>query len=238
MSEAQQITTISIYRFKSNKYWAFKQMRLSLDPLSTVKGLSFYKVLGCGAGNGFSIFTDLGTYVKLQIWDSEEFADTYFNNHSLHQQYITHSETHQTIYMHAGDGHGEWDGSNPFQHRKIADTDSQIMVLTRATIYAKKLLNFWKYVPRVSKSMEGAPGLQFALGIGELPLIQQATISLWEDKEAMMNYAYTMKRHKEVVKQTRKQNWYKEELFTRFIPYRSEGNSNELKIITENNRQS
>ncbi|MEL6559160.1 MAG: DUF3291 domain-containing protein [Bacteroidota bacterium] len=230
MSETSQITTVTIYRFKSSKYWAFKQMRLSLEPLQTIKGLSFYKVLGCGAGNGFSIFPDFGTYAKLQIWESEAAAHAYFNEHPLHREYAERSNTFETIYMHAVESHGEWDGSNPFALQQKMNDGSQIVVLTRATIYAKKLLNFWQYVPRVSKSMEGAPGLQFALGIGELPLIQQATISLWESKEAMMNYAYTMKRHKEVVKQTRKQKWYKEELFTRFLPYKSEGTGNELVI--------
>lgn len=238
MQEKQQVTTITIYRFKSNKFWAFKQMRLSLDQLSAVRGLSFYKVLGCGAGNGFSIFPDLGTYVKLQVWESEEAANHYFNEHQLHQQYVNQSATHQTIFMKAVDGHGEWDGANPFHYQQPTSNNQQIIVLTRATIYANKLLNFWRYVPSVSKSMEGAPGLQFALGIGELPLIQQATISLWKDKEAMMNYAYTMKRHKEVVKQTRKQNWYKEELFTRFAPYRSEGNGKEIRIFTGESTQS
>lgn len=230
MSETSQITTVTIYRFKSNKYWAFKQMRLSLEPLQKVEGLSFYKVLGCGAGNGFSIFPDFGTYAKLQIWESESAAHAYFNEHPLHVEYVEKSATHETIFMHAIESHGEWDGSNPFQLQKQTSDQSQIVVLTRATIYARKLLNFWQYVPRVSKSMEGAPGLQFALGIGELPLIQQATISLWENKDAMMNYAYTMKKHKEVVKQTRKQKWYKEELFTRFQPYKSEGSGNELVI--------
>lgn len=230
MSETSQITTITIYRFNRNKYWAFKQMRLSQKTLQAVEGLSFYKVLGCGAGNGFSIFPDFGTYAQLQVWKSEPDAQAYFQNHPLHGEYVERSSTYEIVYMQAVESHGKWDGSNPFQLQQNSGNRSQIIVLTRATIYAKKLLNFWQYVPRVSKSMEGAPGLQFALGIGELPLIQQATISLWESKDAMMNYAYTMKNHKEVVKQTRKQGWYKEELFTRFQPYKSEGTGQELQI--------
>ena len=131
--------------------------------------------------------------------------------------------------MKAVAGHGDWDGGNPFDYAS-EEPGGKIAVLTRATIHGARLLNFWRYVPKVSRSMEGAPGLRFAIGIGELPLIQQATFSLWDSKEDMTNYAYTMARHKEVVKQTRKQKWYKEELFTRFRPYRSEGSIPELAI--------
>ncbi|MGB3466263.1 MAG: spheroidene monooxygenase [Cyclobacteriaceae bacterium] len=230
MEENTQITTIAIFRFSAGKFWAFKQMRQAVGPLSDVAGLSFFKVLGCGAGNGFSIFPDFGTYALLQIWENEEAADHYFQTNVLHADYVNKSHQHQVIYMHATDGHGKWEGINPFRYKKTQDDGKPIAVLTRATIHARKLLNFWKYVPNVSRSMEGAPGLRFALGIGELPLIQQATISLWDSRQDMMNYAYTMKRHKEVVTQTRKQNWYKEELFTRFKPYRSEGDIEELKL--------
>lgn len=39
----------------------------------------------------------------------------------------------------------------------------------------------------------------------------------------MMQYAYTSQYHKEVVQKTRELGWYKEELFARFVPYKSEG---------------
>ena len=229
MPGTEQVTTISVFKFKQYKYWAFKQMRLALTPLSEVKGLLFYKVLGCGAGNGFSILPDFGTYAMLLIWENEAYADQFYDGNPLYLEYLSRSADHQNLYMKAVAGHGNWDGSNPFDF--AAEMPGKKMaVLTRATIRGSRLLNFWRYVPRVSRSMEGAPGLQYAIGIGELPLIQQATFSVWESKEAMTNYAYTMARHKEVVKQTRTQKWYREELFTRFQPYRSEGSIPELEI--------
>jgi hypothetical protein len=49
----------------------------------------------------------------------------------------------------------------------------------------------------------------------------------------MIDYAYKMKKHKEVVRLTRKLKWYKEELFARFIPYQFVGqwNGKMLKIF-------
>lgn len=204
-------------------------MRLALTPLAAVEGLLFYKVLGCGAGNGFSILPDFGTYAMLLIWENETYADQFYSNNPLYLEYLSNAANHRNLYMKAVAGHGDWDGGNPFDYAS-EEPGGKIAVLTRATIHGARLLNFWRYVPKVSRSMEGAPGLRFAIGIGELPLIQQATFSLWDSKEDMTNYAYTMARHKEVVKQTRKQKWYKEELFTRFRPYRSEGSIPELAI--------
>jgi heme-degrading monooxygenase HmoA len=50
-----------------------------------------------------------------------------------------------------------------------------------------------------------------------------ATFSLWENEESMRAYAYSDSRHLEAIKLTRKLNWYTEEMFARFRPYRYEG---------------
>ena len=39
----------------------------------------------------------------------------------------------------------------------------------------------------------------------------------------MLDYAYKNPKHREVVALTRKLNWYKEEMFARFVPYKFEG---------------
>jgi hypothetical protein len=39
----------------------------------------------------------------------------------------------------------------------------------------------------------------------------------------MMDYAYQNPKHREVVALTRKLNWYKEEMFARFVPYKYTG---------------
>lgn len=71
--------------------------------------------------------------------------------------------------------------------------------------------------------MYAHPGLIFSVGIGELPLIQQATFSIWENIEAMTDYAYKSPQHKKVIQMTQKINWYKEELFARFLITKIEG---------------
>jgi hypothetical protein len=88
-----------------------------------------------------------------------------------------------------------------------------------------KLAKFWKYVPVSQRPIQaGCPGLIYTKGIGEAPLVQMATFSIWENAAALKNFAYNSVEHREAIKKTHQINWYKEEMFTRFQPYRSIGN--------------
>ncbi|MDO7569128.1 MAG: DUF3291 domain-containing protein, partial [Flavobacteriaceae bacterium] len=91
-----------------------------------------------------------------------------------------------------------------------------IAIITRATLRWNRLLSFWAAVPKASKAIEAAKGVHFYKGIGEWPFIQQATISIWENLEAVHTFAYKGKAHSKIVKDTRKKKWYKEDLFSRF----------------------
>jgi hypothetical protein len=219
------ITTVSFFRYRgwADRWWGFKQMGLAGKGLEQVEGLRFAKMLGSGGGNGFSIWPNLGTYGLLGVWESEAAAEQFFQQHPLYQSFRERCTSWWNLYMHAAKAHGEWEGEQPFPISAPYDPQRLVGVLTRATIYTKHLWRFWRFVPPVSRSIEDKPGLLFSVGIGELPLIQQATFSLWENSEKMMDYAYRSRYHKEVVRRTRELGWYEEELFARFHPYRSEG---------------
>ena len=48
--------------------------------LKKTPGLKFYKVLGTGAGAGFSLFPDFSTYSILCVWDDSKSANDFINN--------------------------------------------------------------------------------------------------------------------------------------------------------------
>lgn len=227
-----QITTCTFFKIDtfSNKWWAFKQMQLGHKNMKNVKGLSFYKILGSGAKNGFSLFPNFGTYVLVCIWDDENFSKEFFSKNAFYQTYISKSAEQLTIFAKAAMFHGLWDKKQPFKKEAELSLEKPVLVLTRARIRFWKLFSFWKRVGSVSHSLSNYNGLKLAVGVGEWPLIQQATISLWQTQKEMTNYAYQNEKHKKVVKLTRELNWYSEELFARFVPYKFDGTWNGKSI--------
>jgi hypothetical protein len=75
-----QITTISFFKYTSlrNKFWGLKMMQFAHKGLVNTEGLSFYRLLGSGKGKGFNPFPDWSVYSLLQVWETEEAAQTFF----------------------------------------------------------------------------------------------------------------------------------------------------------------
>ncbi|MBC5991746.1 DUF3291 domain-containing protein [Pontibacter sp. SD6] len=195
--------------------------------LSKVPGLLFYKLLGSGHGKGFSIKPNFWRYGLMCTWESEAAADTFLNSSALMQEYKNHTFESWTIRLLPYQSHGQWDNQEPFSPTLTEPhTSGPVAVLTRASINWLALPNFWRFVPETSKALDDAEGLICSIGLGELPFIRQATFSVWESMEAMKQYAYKNPLHKEVMRRTRAENWYSEELFARFKPVATQGTWN------------
>lgn len=226
MQKEKEITTLTLFHLKKNKFWAFKQMGLVGQNLHKVLGLKFFKVLGTGGGNGFSLRPDFSTYAFLGVWKDVQHAESFFDSHPFFQQYLNKADGYRTFYLRPIHVYGLWSGQQPFTVTKSdkKTTPVPIAIITRATLRWQRLLSFWKAVPFASKAIEAAQGIQFYKGIGEWPFVQQATFSIWDDFEAVKNFAYKGKAHAKIIKQTRKKNWYKEDLFSRFEILKDTGN--------------
>ena len=179
--------------------------------------------MGSGRGLGFNAFPDWSTYVLLQVWESEDDAHFFFDAAKIFQDYRNRATEIWTVYLKNVSAHGQWGGGNPFQIDESLSTTEIIFVLTRATIKWHKIISFWRYVPTSHQPLKDNSGLIYTKGVGELPVFQMATLSIWKDTESLNNFAYSSKEHREAINKTRKLNWYKEELFARFKPYKSIG---------------
>lgn len=223
---AGQIVTISFFRFHGfqQKYWAFSMMQLAHSQImSEASGLTFYKLLGSGGVDGFSWKPNFGVYGFLGVWEDEKHAHHFFRNSKIFNQYTDRSTEFFTTYLSSIKSHGTWSKVNPFLTDESVQTIGSIAVLTRATIRASKLPEFWFKVAGVSDTLKNYKGRRFSIGIGEWPLIQQATFSIWNSQEEMMDYAYKNPIHRKVIHNTRARGWYSEELFARFSISKLEG---------------
>jgi heme-degrading monooxygenase HmoA len=233
---SKQITTISFFQFDSikTKIWAFGMMQYGHPYLAKVEGMSFYKLMGSGKGFGFNPFPDWSTYCLLQVWDSEEDANAFFKSSELFQKYKANTKDFYTLYLKNLRAHGLWSSKEPFiKNDSIEDDISYVAVITRAKIKLSKLWTFWRYVPTSQKPLINNKDLIYTKGIGEVPVIQMATFSLWKDAKSIDNYAYNRQEHIKAIQLTKQHNWYTEELFSRFQPYKTYGSYNGRDLLPE-----
>jgi hypothetical protein len=225
------LVTLTIIRYPPYRsVFAVLAMAIFRLPLWLHKNNSFYKLMGCGKNGTFDKTPDWQQWAILTATNMDV---TNINENILHQQLygklianwlrFFKCET-WTIFLTPIEGHGHWDGKMPFGTlQKQTNYDGPIAILTRATIRLSKLTAFWKNVDAVAVQMAGANGFITSVGIGEVPFIKQATFSIWQNKMAMKQFAYAMAEHTAVIQKTRKENWYSEEMFVRFIPIKTIG---------------
>lgn len=226
-----QVTTITFCRYKSliHKIWAFFMMQFAHGYLRNTEGMTFYKLMGSGKNLGFNPLPDWSVYALVQVWKNHESAKHFIDSSTLMSKYRDRSSECMTIFMRCVTSHGEWSGQSPFHKTdRVVSTNPMVAVITRATIRSSKLLRFWKYVPTAQKPIKKADGLLYTKGIGEVPIKQMATFSLWESEDQMKRFAYKTGEHQQAIKMTRELNWYKEELFARFQPYEFDGVWNDI----------
>lgn len=209
--------SISFFHYKSNKFWAFKQMIEAKKYLENNTDISFFKMLGTGIEGGF-VLPDFSVYSLLCVWKDKE-SGLNFLNDSDHANEIKKKAKKRIDYLMVPIlSNGLWDKVNPFNYKKTENIDpnNKIGVITRGKIKLTKQLDFWLNVPAASKAIKFTKGVEFYKGIGELPFLSQATFSVWKDSKSIHDFAYKNNAHAEVINKTRKRGWYSEDLFARF----------------------
>jgi len=250
------ICTLTIVRYPKYFGWAgFLSMAVFHFSLFLNKSISFYKLMGCGKNGTFDKTPDWRQWAILMVNRQEALgkeAESKNQEPSNKQQelrtqnleYKTQNSKLQTsnflntwfklfnaevltIVLQPIEGHGTWDGKAVFgKLPKQTEYEGLIAVLTRATIRLSKLQYFWANVDAVASQMLAAKGFVTSFGIGEVPFIKQATFSIWDSKADMKNFAYNLHQHKDVIRKTHKEDWYSEDMFTRFIPIACYGTIN------------
>ena len=201
--------------------------RLGLDRprLSRVDGLVFWRLLGTGSGDNTGGGADLARTAVFAVWDDEAALDAFLATSSLAARWHTAQESWHVRLRSVG-GHGRWRGIDPLDGMELGSSGGTIAIITRADVHRHSWRAFGAASNIVDAELHAAPGLIDVVGIGEAPIGRLATFSLWESLAAARSFAYSMPDHIEVMRRTRAEGWYAEELFARFEPYASAGTWN------------
>lgn len=221
------IVSLTIVRYRKVLIpFALLAMAIHRLPMQRQKKCTFWRLLGSGRNGTFDLWPDWQQWGVLAVWADRDAFDRFYAGSFIAKWWNLFGAEKWTILCEPLQSHGRWDGTEPFISAGTENYKGPIAILTRATLRLSRLKNFWTNVVPVSLLMKRSNGFVMSLGVGERPVYKQATFSVWQSLDDAKAFAYESKEHAEVIKKTRDEGWYSEELFARFIPIASMGTLN------------
>jgi hypothetical protein len=213
--------------------------RLGLDRLRLprVDGLAFWRLLGTGNRDNTGRGADLSRSAVFAVWDDGADLDAFLADHPISRRWQRSQESWHVRLRGIG-GHGTWKGVDPLEGLEPGSADGPIAIITRANVRRRSWKAFGEASEIVDSELHRAPGLIDVVGIGETPIGSLATFSLWESRTSAREFAYSMPDHREVIRRTRAEDWYAEEMFAHFEPFGATGTWNGRNPLAGDGRES
>jgi heme-degrading monooxygenase HmoA len=209
---------------------ALARLGTDLLRLRRTPGLRFARLLGTGRGAS-AMGADLARTALFAVWESPDALRAFERGWFADRASRIRAGGGEVYGLELAllSGHGRWGGRDVLADLRPSPGEpargrpaGPVAVLTRATVRPSRWHRFRGSRPPVSRELAGAPGLRAAVAIGEAPVGLQATFSIWSDPAAMLAFARSPE-HRAVVRRTRDEGWYGEELFARFTPRAATG---------------
>jgi hypothetical protein len=198
---------------------AMAHLATARPSLRRVPGLRFSRLLGTGRGADTGPSADLLRTGLFAVWESAAELDDFL---AAPLPAWEQAAERYHVRLRGLGGHGSWRGVDVLTGLEAGDDRGPIAVVTRADIRPHAWRRFAAAAPAISAALAEASGLLAVAGVGELPVGRLGTFSLWADAAAMQAFAASP-RHADVVRRTREEGWFGEELFARFEPFGSSG---------------
>jgi len=196
---------------------AWGLMQLVQGPLTrpALPSMQWRKVLGSGHQGGFGLRPALNRLGLFCAFDHTDSARDWLASSAEVAGWRDRAAQWLTVLLQPTASRGSWSGHGLAPVEADSGPNAPVASLTRASIRAHQARRFWSLSPAAEDSLAQAPGCLLAVGLGEAPLLRQATFSLWRNQSAMDAYARSGA-HLEAIKQAYSQRFFSESMFTRF----------------------
>lgn len=218
MSEVPALVTLHVWRVPRGKV-PVAGLRMATDRgrARRTPGVLFAKLLG--TADGFRPMDAAPTrWAALTCWSSEAAARSY----PVAERWGAMATETWQLDLRPLSSRGLWSRRTPFGAPVPRRVDGPVAAITRARLRPRTALGFFRAVPPITAELDGAAGLLASLGVAEMPLGLQGTVSLWQDSDALRTFA-AAPAHADAVRRTATEGWYAEELFARFEVVGSHG---------------
>lgn len=195
----------------------FSRMGRDRPQLRRTPGLRFWRLLGTGAGSDMTVSADFRRWALLAFWRSEDDLDAFLTSSPIPARWDDLGAERYDLRLATVRAHGAWARARFSIDRAapLAPTDP-VAVLTQAAMRPRGIPRFWSAVPGPSNAIGQHPDHLVSVGIADIPIVRQATFSLWRSLAGVQDYAYRGEAHRTVVERTRAEGWYRSDLFARF----------------------
>jgi len=205
----------------SARLWGYNRFLIGRSAARRLPGLQFVKVLGSGHDGGFGLRPSASRQGLFCLFEQAEQAHAFLERSSLVADYRAHAREFLSVLLRAYSSRGSWSGKR-FEITASEPQHGPIAGLTRASIKPHLARAFWRRAPPAERSLDAAPGCLLAAGLGEAPLLRQATFTVWESAAAMDAYAHSGA-HLDAIRASRDGGYFSESMFTRFVPEALQG---------------
>ena len=208
-----------------SRLWGWWRIARGGRSLRGEPGLRFAKALGSGYEGGFGLRPSSSRQGLFAVFESEAAADRFLRESVTLHQFRARSVELCTVKLRAWSCRGLWSGRSlqPSVPAPLAsDGPVRVAALTRASIHPLRALAFWRKAPPAEASLAQAPGCLLAAGLGEAPVLRQATFSIWDSVAAMDAYARSGA-HLAAIQAAHREGYFSESMFVRFVPLAMQG---------------